>query len=85
MIIITESGSVYRINLRKKTWHRRRGANAIKIRTDHGTYTKISFIKDGILRMECPPINPPLIRVIESTRIVVVKPQSKNQQNLYFQ
>lgn len=74
--IVTESGSEYIIDYEAKTWSRKGGENAGKIRSEEGTFISIAFVRADVrdagdcIVMICPPINPPFVRLIQSMPMV---------------
>ena len=78
MLVYTKTGSIYKLDLESKTWERLSATDESgPLRSDSGTYIDIGPIQVGYpLLMECPPINPPMPRMIVTS--IVVKVQDDN-------
>lgn len=73
MKFLTESGSVYSIDEVNKTWIREQGEGAATLRSVAGEFFTHTPIEIGqSVTFTCPPINPPLLRIIITTHVVEI-------------
>jgi len=74
MRVHTEN-SIYKLNLEDKTWTRTQKSDASGVlRTETGTYIHIDGPALGhSMLLECPPINPPMRRLIITSPVVKIE------------
>ncbi len=84
ILITTETGSKYLLDMENKTWERVRSTlESGYLRTPKGPFLSAEYEKNGHLALTCPPIRDgSTFRYIQTSRIVKIESPNNGQEGL---